>query len=176
MALETFVDLKQFLEDVEKPIDDIMEAMRSQTAKMAQAGIHKAGARRQKARYDAAVKALEAQLTSEYRGSMNAEAVKEAQKTGSKPERITQNMIEVEVMLDPRMKKLVDKQIEADEIYQVCVAVHDTYRTRSDMIQSLGHMTRAQMQTGIVIEDAKKSVKDFRARHAARKAGKSQQG
>lgn len=175
MQLHQIIDVDAFVSEVEEPIDDIMDAMRTQTSRMAFYSMKKAEARRQRDKVGLIIKAVEAQLTKTCRAQLVTAANKLAEEENTKPERITADMVKAEVALHADMRKWLEVQLEAEEIYSVCMAAYETFRTRSDMIQSLGHMTRAQMQTGLVIESAKKTASSYKARRAEREARRAEE-
>lgn len=174
MKLEPFIDVDEFVVEITADITDVTEAMRTHTARAAHYSMQATKAKRQKDRVALTVKSVEAALKKSYRKKLIEAANELAEETQSKPERITADMVETEVALDPNMRKWLEMQIDADEIYAVCKAAYDAFYTRREMLTSVGHMTRAQLQTGLIIEDAKKSAESYKARRAARKGGANQ--
>lgn len=177
MQLEQFIDVKKFVAEVEEGLDDITEAMRSQTARAAWYGIQHAKAKRQKNKVELTVKAIGAQLTKKYRKELTDAANEEAEQTGKKPVAVTVDMVAAHVALDKNMLNWAQVQLEADEIESVCRVAMDAFRTRSSMIVSLGNLTRDQLKTNTTIMSARQAVEgyDDRRRHRSPTARPRQQ-
>ena len=79
-------------------------------------------------------------------------------------------MVRAEVALHPEMRKWLELQIDADEIYSICKAAYDAFYTRREMLTSMGHMTREQMRANLTIKSAQDNMSDYRQRRAARQS------
>lgn len=168
MQLEEFIDVEKFTHEVNENLDDITEAMRTQTARAAYYGICHSKAKKQKSKIEMLVKAVEAKLTTKHRKILQEEALKLAEEEGTKPERITIDMVKAAVALDPQMLQLQKTQLEADEIESICRVAMDAFRTRSSMIVSLGNLTRDQMKTNVQIQSAREAVSGYDQRRRER--------
>jgi hypothetical protein len=175
LSLDEFIDVEVFTQEISEDITDLNEAMRKQTSRAAYYGMRAASAKTQAARIDNIVKATEAKLKVEHRRLLTEEAVKLAEDEGGKPERITAEMVQSAVFTDPRMLKLLQIQLEADEIKTVCNVASDAFRTRRDMLKSLGHLAIEQMRGPMRMTggttDPLKAADEYRARRAARGGG-----
>jgi hypothetical protein len=161
MQLQEFIDVAKFTEEVNENLEDITEAMRTQTARAAWYGICHSKAKKQKNKVELLVKAVDAKLTTKHRKILQDEA-------GSKPERITVDMVKAAVALDPQMLNLQKIQLEADEIESICRVAMDAFRTRSSMIVSLGNLARDQLKTNVQIQSARQAVSGYDQRRQAR--------
>jgi hypothetical protein len=168
MQLQEFIDVAKFTEEVNENLEDITEAMRTQTARAAWYGICHSKAKKQKNKVELLVKAVDAKLTTKHRKILQDEAVKVAEEEGSKPERITVDMVKAAVALDPQMLNLQKIQLEADEIESICRVAMDAFRTRSSMIVSLGNLARDQLKTNVQIQSARQAVSGYDQRRQAR--------
>lgn len=175
MQLDQFIDVQKFTDEVNEGLDDITEAMRTQTARGAWYGICHSKAKRQRNKVELLVKAVAAKLTKKHRAALQAEAIKLAEEEGGKPERITVDMVQASVALDPDMLKWQQVQLEADEIESICRVAMDAFRTRSSMIVSLGNLTRDQLKTNTQIQSARDAAAGYRDRRASRDATRSSQ-
>lgn len=175
MQLESFIDVDAFTKEITEEIADLNEAMRTQTARAAFYSINATKAKKQKDKVALIVKTVEAQLTKTMRKQLLEAEAKLAEDEGRKIEKITVDMVRAEVSLHPQMRKYLELQIDADEIYAVCKAAYDAFYTRREMLTSMGHMARAQMATNMTIQNAQQSVAGYRDRRAAREAGRSEQ-
>lgn len=169
MQLDTFIDVQKFTEEVNENLEDITEAMRTQTARAAWYGICHSKAKRQKNKVELTCKAVGAALTKKYRKELTDAANEEAEASGKKPVAVTVDTVQAHVSLDPQMLKWQQVQLEADEIESVCRVAMDAFRTRSSMIVSLGNLTRDQLKTNTVIQSARDSARGYETRRAARR-------
>lgn len=169
MQLETFIDVDKFTEEVNENLEDITEAMRTQTARAAWYGICHSKAKKQKNKVELLVKAVAASLTKKYRKELTDAANEEAEASGKKAVTVTVDTVQAHVALDPQMLKYQQIQLEADEIESVCRVAMDAFRTRSSMIVSLGNLTRDQLKTNTVIQSARDAARGYDARRAARR-------
>lgn len=175
-ALDEIIDVELFTSEIEAEISDLTEAMRTQTARAAYYGVLFAKAKKQADSVDLRIKALTAALTTKHRKALNDAAKDLADAEGTKPEKITVDMVQAAVALDPIMRKWDAIKLDADEIKTVCQVARDAFRTRQDMIVSLGHMTREQMRTNIQIQSAKEAATGYRERRARRQQEAAEQG
>lgn len=175
MEIETFINIDDFVKEIEEPIEDLTEAMRTQTARAAHYSMQATKAKRQKDKVALIVKTIEAQLTKTCRAALVKAANELAEEEQTKPERITADMVKAEVALHPVMRGWLEKQIDADEVYSVCKAAYDAFYTRREMLTSMGHMTREQMRSNMVIRTASEETKGYRQRRAAREAEREAQ-
>lgn len=174
-GLDDIIDVAEFTALITADIaDDLMEAFRTQTGYAATYAVHAASARRQAADIDLMVKLVDAKLTKIMRQKLTDAANDLAQQEGTKPEKITVDMVKAEVMLHPEMRKWLQMQIDADEIRAVCNAAADAFRTRREMLTGMGHLTREQMRTNITIQGAK-GAEGVRARHRDRMARRQEE-
>ncbi|MCG7348907.1 hypothetical protein [Sphingomonas sp. ACRSK] len=173
MQLDTFIDVEKFTAEVEEGLDDITEAMRTQTARAAWYGICHAKAKRQKNKVELLVKAVNAKLTKKYRKELTDAANEEAEATGKKPVSVTVDMVAAHVALDADALKWAQVQLEADEIEGVCRVAMDAFRTRSSMIVSLGNLTRDQLKTNTVIQSARDAAGGYKQRRADRDSSRA---
>jgi len=170
MDLKQFIEVDDFTREINEPIEDLTEAMRTQTARAAYYSMQATAAKRQKDKVALIVKTVEAKLTKVCREALNKEAVDLAKQDGTKPEKITVDMVRAEVALHPEMRKWLELQIDADEIYSICKAAYDAFYTRREMLTSMGHMTREQMRANLTIKSAQDNMSDYRQRRAARQS------
>lgn len=175
MKIEPIIDVDQFTTEIQEEINDLTEAMRTQTARAAYYAMLYAKAQKQAKDVDLLVKLVEAKLNKLMREQLNQAANDLAEEEGSKPERVTVDMVKAEVLLHPEMRKYLQMQIDADEIKGVCYAASEAFRTRREMLTSLGHLTREQMRTNITIQGAR-GVESVRERHRNRFERRQQQG
>lgn len=177
MQIENIIEVDQFTKEIQEEISDLTEAMRTQTARAAYYAMLYAKARKQSDDVGLLVKLIEAKLTKVMRERLNEAAKQLAEEESSKPEKITVDMVKAEVLLHPEMRKYLQMQIDADEIKGVCAAASDAFRTRREMLTSLGHLTREQMRTNLTIQGQRDggSVRErYRQRTAAREAGEAE--
>lgn len=174
--LKEFIDVEVFTKEINEEID-LNEAMRTQTARCAYYSRMRAQAKKQKGYIDNLVRAQEAKYKAEWRKALMDEAVKIASKENTKPERITNDMIQAAVFSDPRMIKLMRIQLDAQEIFDVCHVAYDAFKVRQDMLISMGHMARAEMQQEMKMkgQEATSQVKNSAARFEERRARRAAQ-
>lgn len=170
MKLDTYLDIDLFTTEVNESMADINEAMRTQTARAAFYGICHSKAKRQRDKVGLIVKSVNAKLVQKHRKELQAAALKLAEEDGTKPEKVTVDMVQAAVALDKDMLTWLGIQLEADEIESINRVAMEAFRMRSSMIQSLGNLTRDQMRTGIQIQSAKDAAAGYRARRDARQA------
>lgn len=171
MELQEFIDVDAFTKEINEDISDISEAMRTQTARAAYYSIMTTKAKKQKAKVDLFTKIIEAKLTKTMRQKLVAAAVELAEEEGTKPEKITVDMVKAEVALHPEMREWMQRQIDADEIYSVCKAAYDAFFTRREMLKGLGQMSRTQMeqQMRLINRTVSEEVGNSRSRYIERK-------
>jgi hypothetical protein len=173
-GVSPIIDVEQFASLINANIaDDLTEAMRTQTGYAATYANQAATARRQAEEIDLMVKLVDAKLTKVMRERLSQAARELAEEEGTKPEKITVDMVKAEVMLHPEMRKWLQLQIEANEVRAVCNAAADAFRTRREMLTGLGHLTREQMRTSLTVQGARASS-GVRERHAARREARQQ--
>ena len=172
LQIDTFIDVDQFTTEINEDISDLTEAMRTQTARCAYYGFKHVEAKSQQKAVDRIVKATEAKLKVEHRKLLTAAALEEVEGTNDKPMRITADIVDAAVHTDLRMLKLLGIQQDADEVEMVCRVAVDAFRTRQQMLISLGHLTRDQMKTNLQIAGttAKNAVAGYADRRAKREA------
>lgn len=175
MNLDPCIDVDQFSAEINESLDDLTEAMRTQTARAAFYGIGHSKAKRQQQKVALIIKTVEAQLTKKHRKALNDAAIAEADATGTKPEKITVDMVKSEVALDNDMRKWALVQMEADEIETVCRVAYDAFKARREMLTSLGLLARDQLKTNMQITSARSAIDGYRARRAARREEEADQ-
>jgi hypothetical protein len=169
-GLEEFIDVDEFTALITADLsEDIMGAFTKQSGYAATYSVKAASARRQAADIDLIVKMVNAKLTKLKREQLTKAERELAEDENRKIEKITVDMVASEVMLDPAMIKWLQMQIDADEIRAVCNAAADAFRTRSEMLKGLGHLTSAQMKTNVQIQSAQSAAQSYKARRAARR-------
>ncbi len=169
--IDPVIDIDEFTKEITADITDLTEAMRTQTARTAYYGMLYAKAQKQANHVKLNLRAIEATLTTKVRKELVDAANDIAEAEGTKPERITADMVKAAVVLKPTMLNWLKVQLETDEIEQVCRIAYDAFKTRRDMIQSLGHMSRAEMNAlGRQSMTAADNIRDYRDRRAARAA------
>lgn len=173
MELLPYIDIDEFVKEINEPIEDLTEAMRTQTARAAHYSMQTTKAKKQKDKVALYVKTIEAQLTKTCRLALNKAAQELAEEENSKPEKITVDMVKAEIALHPKMREWLEKQIDADEIYAVCKAAYDAFYTRREMLTSMGHMSREQMRANLTIRSAQETATSYKARRAARNPGEN---
>jgi hypothetical protein len=174
MNIEQIIDVDKFTQEIQEEINDLDEAFRTQTGRAAYYAMLYAKAQKQADDVELRVKLVEAQLTKIMREKLNEAARQLADEEGSKPERITVDMVKAEVLLHPEMRKWLQMQIDADEIKRVCAAASDAFRTRREMLTSIGMLTREQMRANFTIQGAK-GAQTVRDRHRQRLERRQQQ-
>jgi hypothetical protein len=75
-----------------------------------------------------------------------------------------------EVCLMPVAKTLALAVIDATEVERICKVAYDAFRTRRDMLVSLGNLKRAEMQTALQIRGAQDEIKGYGERRSGRDA------
>lgn len=176
LSIEEFIDVDQFAAEITADISDLNEEFRTITARTAYYAIQAAKAKTQANRIENIVKATEAKLKVEHRKSLTKAAQDVAEEDGGKPEKITADMVNSAVYTDPRMLRLLDIQLKADEVRTVCNAAVDAFRTRREAAKSLGHLTTEQMRSQMRItgqqtaQSVSNSREEYRKRRASREA------
>lgn len=160
MQVLPFIDVAKFTTDIDAHQDDIQEAMRTQTSLTAYYGIQHAAAEKQLNRMKLVEKTMLASLGKEVRTDMLA--------SGEKPSAAS---IDERVSVMAQVKTMALAIIDAQEIERVCKVAYDAFRTRRDMLVSLGNLQRATMQTGLTIRNAKDEVAGYHERRAGRSEG-----
>ena len=168
LTVEDILDVDKFTAEIEEDIEDLNEAMRKQTSRAAYYGMLHAKSKTQSARIDRAVRAVEASLKVNHRALLRKAAEDLAEEEGGKPERITADMVESAVYTDARMLNLTSIQAAAQEVEMVCRVAYDAFRTRRDMLVSLGHLTREQMRSAPLVREAQGTVEEYRKRRESR--------
>jgi hypothetical protein len=170
MQLDQFIDVEQFILEVEGELNDIDEAMRTQTARTAYYGIQYGRAQKQAATVKLTLNSVEATLVKKYRTQLEQAARDEVEGSNKQPTRVTVEMVKAAAHVDPAYLQYAKLLIEADEIEMVCRVAYDAFKTRRDMLVSLGHLKSAQLKSNVTIQGAKDSVGGYHARRAAREA------
>lgn len=172
LDIQDFIDIDAFTVEIGERLDDLNEAMRTLPARTAFYGMRAAQAKTQAARIDTIAKATEAMLKKEHRRKLTEAALELAEEEKTKPERVTAEMVEAAVFTDPRMTRLLQIQLHADEVKTVCQVAADAFRTRRDMLKSLGHLSTEQMRTNmrITAPDAD-AINNYRSRRTERGGG-----
>lgn len=170
MQLQDFIDVEAFTKEITEEITDLTEAMRTQTARAAFYSINATKAKKQKEEVALNVKVIEAALTKKMREKLTKAAIELAEEEGTRVEKVTVDMVKAEVTLHPEMRKWMKIQIEADEIYAVCKAAYDAFYTRREMLTSMGHMSRAEMQSNLrtMARAGERAAGDSRSRYQER--------
>lgn len=170
LKLKQFLDIEKFTSEVSEDMSDLTEAMRTQTARCAFYGMMHAQAKKQLSDVNRVVSAIEASLRTKHRKEMQTAAVQLAEEEGSKPERITAEMVNSALYGDPKMLKVLRIQSEAEEIEATCKVAYNAFKTRESMLISLGNMTRDMMKSQLRImgNEAKSSIEGYRARRRER--------
>jgi hypothetical protein len=168
MELQTFIDVAAFSEEVQGELTDLTAAMQTQTARTAYYGMQHAGAKKQANKVELIAKSVEAQLTKKYRKQLEDGAREEVEGTNKAPVRVTAEMVKSAVHLDPNFIKYAQLQIDADEIEQVCRVAYDAFKTRRDMLISLGQLSRAQLAGNATVAGAVQVANRHRDRLANR--------
>ncbi len=174
MQLDPFIDIDLFTKEINEDIHDLTEAMRTQTARAAFYGAMNARAEKQLATVKRTLKLIEAQLTKTLRAKLVKAEQELAEQENRKVEKITVDMVRAEVDLHPEARKWGGLMIEAEEIQAICRVAYDAFRTRREMLVSLGHLTREQLRTDVRIQSAKDAADGYRTRRAARRGEESQ--
>lgn len=169
MQLEQYIDVDIFTTEINEDINDLTEAMRTQTARAAFYGAMNARAEKQLATVKRNLKLIEAQLTKTLRAKLVKAEQELAADEGRKVEKITVDMVRAEVDLHPEARKWSMLLIDAEEIQAICKVAYDAFRTRREMLVSLGHLTREQLRTNVQIQSAREAAQGYKARRAARR-------
>lgn len=170
-SITEYLDIEKFTQEVNEDMSDLTAAMRTQTARAAYYGVLLSQARTQESKAALIAKSLEARLTKRYRESLTKQMQQEADDAGvKKAERVTIDMVKAEVALDPQMMVIESKLLQAQEIKNICQVAYDAFRTRRDMIVSLGHMTRAEMNSKLqgITNTANENKEEYQRRRAQR--------
>jgi hypothetical protein len=146
MELQQFIDVEAFSTEVTEELTDLTAAMSSQTARTAYYGIQHGQAKKQKAHIELIFSSVEAQLTKKYREQLEAAAADEVAGTNKAPARITAEMVKSAVHLDPNFLKYAKLKIDADEIESVCRVAYDAFKTRREMLSSIGRLHTADLE------------------------------
>lgn len=174
LSIEEFIDVETFVTEIDEKLEDLNEAMRTLPARTAFYGMKYAQAKTQAARIDNIIKATAAMLKKEHREALTKAALEIAEADGTKPERVTAEMVEAAVYTDPRMVKLMAIQLHAEEVKSICQVAQDAFRTRRDMVKSLGHLATEQMRQNLRFTAPEaNAVQGYQARRRQREAGQS---
>ncbi|SFJ49882.1 hypothetical protein SAMN03159338_1575 [Sphingomonas sp. NFR04] len=168
MTLEDFIDVDEFVKEIDAEIGDISEAMRTQTARAAWYGIQHSRAKKQAAKVALTLKAIEAKLTTTHRAKLREAAEEEASQTNTKPERVTADMVAAAVALDKSSREWQIKKMDADEIEAICKVAYYAFKTREEMLKSLGILTQAQLKSNLVIQNAREAASSYDQRRSQR--------
>jgi hypothetical protein len=169
LPLKTFIDVDAFVREINEDISDLNEAMRTQTARAAHYSMQSTRAKKQKDLVANTVRVIDAALTKKMRVDLTVAANDLAEKDGTKPERITADMVKAEVCLHVEARKWAAIQIDADEIAAVCRAAYDAFYSRREMLTSLGRLTQEQMRTNLTIQTAQQHAEGYKSRRAVRR-------
>jgi hypothetical protein len=156
LQLDQFIDVDKFLQEVDGGLDDLNEAMRTQTQMCAYYSIKHAGSEKQLGKVKLLDKTMRAATAKRIRGELAAAG-----------EKATADLVKELVDLDPQVRQVTGWLIDAQEIETVCKAAMFAFRTRSEMITNMGHMTRAQMQGSMTVQNARTTAEDYRQRRIA---------
>lgn len=170
MQLDTLIDVDQFIGEIDAEITDLTDAMRTQTARGAYYGIQHAAAKKQLARVKLTIESVDATLMTKYRKQLEDAAAAEVEGTNKAPTRITVDMVRAAVSTDPNHLKYAQVLIDAEEIETVCKVAYNAFKTREEMLKSLGHIQNAQLKSELRVSanGAKESIGGYAARRAAR--------
>jgi hypothetical protein len=170
MNLNPFIDLDEFQREVEMPIDqaNLSLALSTQTARHAYYSAKMIQARTQRDKVARNVKLINAKLTKVIRERLTAAARDLAAQSGTKPERITVDMIQADVALSPDMMAWEDKLIQAEEIYGICKVASDTFFTRKEMLKSIGNVTIESMRKDMKFLTPENTASNYYQRRASR--------
>jgi len=172
MQLVEFIDVDIFEQEINEELVDLNDAMRRLPERAAFYALRAAKARTQASKVDNLVKAIEAKLKTIHRKKLTDAATALADEEGGKPERITADMVNSAVFSDPNMLKYLDIQLQSDEIKNVCMVASDAFRTRREMLKSLGHLSIEQMRaTGRPDQGRDEAIAKYKERRAARGGG-----
>jgi hypothetical protein len=170
MQLENFIDVDLFITEVEGELNDLDEAMRTQTARTAYYGIQYGRAQKQASTVKLTLNSVEATLIKKYRTQLEDAAREEVDGTNKQPTRVTAEMVKAAAHVDPNYLQYAKLLIDADEIEMVCRVAYDAFKTRRDMLVSLGHLKSAQLKSNVTIQGARSAAGGYAARRAAREA------
>jgi hypothetical protein len=168
MQLQHFIDVEAFSTEVQGELTDLTAAMQTQTARTAYYGMQHAAAKKQSAKVDLISKSVEAQLSKKYRTEFEQVARDEVAGTNKAPTRVTAEMVKSAVHLDPNFIKYAQLLIDAEEIETVCRVAYDAFKTRRDMLISLGQLSRAQLAGNATVAGAVEAANRHRDRLANR--------
>ena len=164
--LEKFIDPDVFIRELNEDATDINKSMAQVTSKLAWYGIQASRARKQRDNLKQLVEIKTVALNKTFRQKLEADAL--ARADGKKPDRITNDMVASETMLNRELILLQRKLTDAEEIYQICVVARDAMRQRGDMLRSIGALTRDQLKTDVQIQSAEQAASGYNRRRAAR--------
>jgi hypothetical protein len=174
MELKQFIDVEAFALEVQGELTDLTAAMQTQTARTAHYGMQYASAKKQAKSVELIAASVEAKLTKSYREQLEAAAREEVDGTNRQPTRVTAEMVKSAVHLDANFLKYAKLQIDADEIEQVCRVAYDAFKTRRDMLISLGQLSRAQLAGNATVAGAVAAAARHKDRLASRGAPQAQ--
>ena len=173
LEIVEFIDIGIFQTEIAEDMNDLNEAMRKLPERAAYYATLAAKARTQSMKIDNIVKSQEAKYKVEHRRLLTEAAIELAEQEGGKPERITTDMVNSAVYSDPRMLKLMDIQLHAEEVKMVCNVAAEAFRTRRDMLKSMGHLAIEEMRKAVRVQRPSDAIDEYRARRAARGGGEN---
>lgn len=156
MQLDQIIDVDKFTTDIEAHQDDINEAMRTQTQMCAYYGMKHAAAQKQLQRVKLIEKTIRASVSKGIREKIVAAG-----------DKVTVDAVRDATDLDAQVKSYSLILIDAQEIETICKVAYNAFRTRTEMLTSMGHMTRAQMNNNLTVRSAREAAQDYRQRREA---------
>lgn len=177
MEIKPFIDFDSFTKEAYEEIDsaNLHKAVSTQTARHAYYSALAVQARRQKDKIALEVAKLRAGLTKAYRKKLNDEAASEAESESRKPERVTNDMVNAEVILNADMQRYEALQLDADEVYGLCKVAQDAFFTRKEMLKLIGNVTVESLRKDMKFQSAERDISDYHARRAQRHQGGAQE-
>lgn len=174
MELQQFIDVDTFTKEVSEELTDLTAAMQTQTARTAYYGIQHGRAKKQKAHVELILDSVEAQLTKKYREQLEDAARDEVAGTNKAPARITAEMVKSAVHLDQNFLKYAKLKIDSEEIEMVCRVAYDAFKTRREMLSSLGRLHTAELRGNATVAGAMEASARHRDRLSRRESEQNQ--
>lgn len=171
MLLNKFINLEEFLQEIEASIEDISEAMRTAPGRVAYYGAQYVQAQTQSKRVALKVAEIEGRITQEIRKTLEQEARDEVEGTNKSPTRVTAEMVKAAVATDPRYIAAQSIKIDADEIEGVCRIANDAFKARRDLLNSGAYLKGAELKSNTIIQGAQQATAGYHQRRAAREPG-----
>jgi hypothetical protein len=115
-------------------------------------------------------------LTKKYRQELEAAALEEVEGTNKSPMRVTADMVKAMVHVDANHLKYAQLLIEAEEIEHICKVAYNAFKTREEMLKSMGMRENAFIKGDLrqIAMQSKEEMKGgYRERRAEREAAKA---